>query len=56
MSNSTELQAKVIIVGDSGVGKSSILGRLIDDTFLERQLPTIGVDFRKKYSVLPDKR
>jgi GTPase SAR1 family protein len=49
-------KAKVIIVGDSGVGKSSIIGRLIDDTFMDRHLPTVGVEFHVKHSVLPNKR
>lgn len=38
---------KVLLVGDSGVGKSSILLRYTDDVFQSLQ-PTIGVDFRVK--------
>lgn len=38
---------KVLLVGDSGVGKSSILLRFTDDTF-EPMQPTIGVDFKVK--------
>lgn len=39
---------KLVIVGDSGVGKSSILLRFADDQFNESYLTTIGVDFRFK--------
>ena len=36
---------KCLLVGNSGVGKSSILSRLTDNTFTENIIPTIGVDF-----------
>ena len=40
---------KIVIVGNSSVGKSSILRRFSDDSFQESYLATIGVDFRFKY-------
>ena len=39
---------KLVIIGDSGVGKSCILLRFADDTFTENYYSTIGVDFRFK--------
>jgi len=39
---------KVVIVGSSGVGKTSLLVRFTDDQFSESFLTTIGVDFRFK--------
>ena len=39
---------KLLLVGDSGVGKSSLLLRFCNDTF-EELSPTIGVDFKLKY-------
>jgi Ras-related protein Rab-1A len=37
---------KIVIVGDSGCGKSCLLSRYADDTFSETYIATIGVDFR----------
>ena len=37
---------KLVIIGNSGVGKSSLLLRFADDQFNESFLTTIGVDFR----------
>lgn len=39
---------KLVIVGDTGVGKSSLLLRFADNQFYENYLATIGVDFRFK--------
>ena len=51
--NSTNFQDfdylfKVVIVGDSGVGKSNILLRFTDNNFSFSFHPTIGVDFKIK--------
>lgn len=37
---------KLLLVGESGVGKSSILKRYVDETFNDGFISTIGVDFR----------
>ncbi|GBE63083.1 small GTP-binding protein [Babesia ovata] len=39
---------KIIIIGDSGAGKSSLLLRFADDTYSESYMSTIGVDFKIK--------
>ena len=40
-----EYQFRVILIGDSTVGKSSLLRRFTDETFAEVSDPTVGVDF-----------
>eukprot|EP00658_Telonema_sp_P-2_P013245 TRINITY_DN15012_c0_g1_i2.p1 TRINITY_DN15012_c0_g1~~TRINITY_DN15012_c0_g1_i2.p1 ORF type:complete len:177 (+),score=15.79 TRINITY_DN15012_c0_g1_i2:169-699(+) len=42
---SNALLAKVIIIGDAKVGKSSLMKRFIDDEFSDEYLHTIGVDY-----------
>lgn len=37
---------KILLVGNSAVGKSSLLMRFADDIFTDNFLPTIGVDFK----------
>ncbi|CAG7786248.1 unnamed protein product, partial [Allacma fusca] len=39
---------KILIIGQSGVGKSSLLLRFTDDVFDPDQPATIGVDFKVK--------
>jgi len=39
---------KIVTIGDSGVGKSSIIRRYVDDEFQMNWMPTIGVDVRIK--------
>eukprot|EP01084_Bolivina_argentea_P153422 267515_1 len=39
---------KLLLIGDSGVGKSCLLVRFSDDTFTNGYISTIGVDFKIK--------
>ena len=37
---------KILLIGSTGVGKSSLLVRFADDVFSDNFMPTIGVDFK----------
>jgi len=43
----------VVILGDSGVGKTSILFRYITGGFDDTSLPTLGASFKPKKVPLP---
>lgn len=45
---------KIVLVGDTGVGKSSLLNRLIHDTFNPDQMPTIGAAYHRMFAHHPD--
>ena len=47
---------KIVMIGDSGVGKSCILLRFADDKFNEDFYETRGVDFRFKNLTVDDKQ
>jgi len=46
--SSHDLVLKVIIIGDSGVGKTNILTRYCEGIFKDSYVATIGVDFKIK--------
>lgn len=45
---------KVLLVGDSGCGKSSILRRYVENTFSNTYSQTIGVDFKIRSEMIED--
>ena len=47
---------KILIIGDSSVGKSNILLRYTDNIFHDTFLPTIGVDFKVRQIELLNKK
>lgn len=47
---------KLLIIGESGVGKTCLLLRFTDDSFTANHLTTIGIDFKIKIINLEDKQ
>jgi Ras-related protein Rab-8A len=43
-----DFMAKVIIIGDSGIGKTNLITRFCENNFKESYVATIGVDFKIK--------
>ena len=48
MSNLQELKFKILILGNSGVGKTSMLLKYVDNFFPQTHIATIGVEFKTK--------
>jgi small GTP-binding protein len=46
---------KILLIGESGVGKTCLLLRFTDDTFTQNHQTTVGVDFKQKI-LLVDKK
>ena len=46
--NEHDFLAKVITIGDSGVGKTNLLTKFCDGVFKDSYVATIGVDFKLK--------
>lgn len=47
---------KLVLIGESGVGKSAILNRYCDDFFNDSYISTIGVDFKIKLIDIASKK
>jgi len=47
---------KILLLGDSTVGKTCFLLRYTDDTFIDMHMTTIGLDYRLKTLILEDKK
>lgn len=45
---SHDILAKLIIIGDSGVGKTNLILNFVGEKFKENYVATIGVDFKAK--------
>ena len=43
-----EMMVKVILIGDSGVGKTNIMSKFLKNQFMEESKATIGVEFGSK--------
>lgn len=52
----TELARKVCMLGDFGVGKTSLVARFVRNTFSDKYLTTVGVKVDSRLVALPDQR
>ena len=50
----SDFTVKIVIIGDSGVGKTNILLRFCDNQFKTNYTSTIGVDFKIKIIPVED--
>ena len=48
MLNQNELTCKILVLGESKVGKSSILNQFTENVFKENLNPTLGIDYKIK--------
>ena len=51
-----DMQIKLLMIGDSGVGKTCLLLRYANDSFSPTFITTIGIDFKIKNIQLDGKR
>lgn len=51
----SDYSIKVLLIGNSGVGKSCMLMRYVDNNFTTNFFNTIGVDFKMKSIVFDNK-
>merc|ERR1712228_18055 len=56
MGMSKKVLLKIIIIGDSGVGKTSLLHKYVNNRFIEEHKATIGADFSTKEIMIDDNR
>lgn len=52
----TELKIKLLIIGESKVGKTCLINSYVTHTFNVNQLSTVGLDFRTKKLKIQDKQ
>lgn len=50
----TLLKYKIVLVGDASTGKTTLINRLIYETFDPTRQPTVGIDFVTKNVFLDD--
>lgn len=46
---------KILLVGNSGIGKSCLLSRFIDNQYIDKYVFTVGVDFKIKNMTIDNK-
>lgn len=51
-----DMTIKIVICGESGVGKSNLIVRFVQDKFDETLITTIAIDFHSEEITIKDKR
>lgn len=51
-----DVLVKIVIVGESGVGKTCLLQRFENEDFSVNHVPTIAIDFKMKVVPIGDRR
>ena len=51
-----ETLIKLVIIGDSGVGKSNFLFKFIENKFSPLHVATVGFDYKSKVCILPQSK
>jgi small GTP-binding protein len=54
MTSEQNVTFKILTIGESGVGKTCILRRFVENKFLKNHLATIGIDFKTKTLTIND--
>ena len=52
MTSEPSITFKILTIGESGVGKTCILRRFVENKFLKNHLATIGIDFKTKNLII----
>ena len=50
------INLKILLVGDSGVGKTTLLLKYVDNQFSDSHITTIGVEYKDKEIMVKDKK
>jgi len=56
MSQNKKKIFKILILGDSGVGKTSLMNQYVKQKFTQQYRATVGADFMSKDVVVDDKQ
>ena len=56
MSDNSKITYKIIIIGDSAVGKTCIFKKITSNTFNEKSISTIGMDRRTLFFTIKDSK
>ena len=46
--SNSQPRVKILILGEGGVGKTSLLSQFVDEEFKPTLMPTIGVEYKQK--------